>query len=139
MVLLGNACIKIIEGWLCKSLSPIFPFRFKSTLNSMNRHMNEQMDILVSRWVEGPQGFSLKRLIWGNVTNYSLSESYSLSYTKADTVLGSSTINYKRFLYKDPWSMLVFNSTITLHRSLEKFSISLSIYIYRQIDQQDRY
>ena len=103
-----GACIKIIEGWLSKSLSPIFPFRFKSTLNSMNRHMNEQMDILVSRWVEGPQGFSLKRLIWENVTNYSLSESYSLSYTKADAVLGSSTINYKRFLYKDPWSMFSF-------------------------------
>ena len=37
MVLLGNACIKIINrGWLSKSLSPIFPFRFKNTLNSMN-------------------------------------------------------------------------------------------------------
>ena len=107
-----------------------------STLNSMNQHMNEQMDILLSRWVEGPQGFSLKRLIWENIINFSLSKSYSLSYTQADIVLGSSTINYKRFLYKDPGSMFSFQ--LNHHSpqiSWKFFYLSFYIYIDRWIGQ----
>lgn len=102
-------------------VSAVFPFRFQSTLNTMNGYMNEQMDILVSGWVEGPQSFSLKDWFGENITNYSLSQSYFLSYSKADIGLGSSTINYERFSDKDLWSM--FTLQLNHHSSQISFKI----------------